>query len=99
MLDMRGNVVAVIIVVMAGPAFVRFFKPPSSNTTPRRWIPVVALISGPMLTFAWCIVDACYLSPRSYTQPGDFAETAVPMVFIGLVAGVIGAAGFWIAER
>ena len=98
MLDMRGNVVAGIIVVMVGAGFVRSLKPPSIKAPTRRWIPVVALITGPVFAFVWCIVEA-YISPGSYTQPGDFAATAVPAVIIGLVAGVIGAAGFWIAER
>ena len=97
--DMRVNVAAGIVVAVAGAALVRSLKPPSSKKASRRWIPAVALISGPMLTFGWCVVDACYISPSYYIHPEDFTATAVPAVFVGLVAGVIGATAFWIAER
>ena len=99
MLDMRGNVVAGIIVVTVGAVFVRSLKPVSSKATPRLWIPVVAFISAPVIAFTWCIVEACYISPGSFTQPGDVAETAVPVVIIGVVAGMIGGTVFWLAER
>ncbi|HEY4263621.1 MAG TPA: hypothetical protein VGM98_25885 [Schlesneria sp.] len=97
--DMRGNVVAGIVVVMAGAGLLRCVKPPTVKTTRRFWIPVVALISGPVVTFGYCLLDAYSFSPGSYTQPGDFAASAVPVTIVGIAAGVFGAAVLWLADR
>jgi hypothetical protein len=97
--DMRGNFVAGIAVAVIGAVIVRTLKPASAKATRRLWVPVVALISGPVLTFAWCLVDLCCIAPGTYTQPGDFTATAVPVVIIGVFAGTFGAAVFWLAER
>lgn len=89
----------VIIVAAAGAALIQCLRPASSKAARRLWIPAVALISGPLLTFGWCVIDARYISPASYVHPSDFAATAVALVIVGLVAGVIGATAIWIAER
>lgn len=99
MYDIRGNVVAGIAVVVAGAGLLRCVKPPTVKATRRFWIPIVALISGPVVTLGYCILDANSISPGSYTQPGDFAATAIPVTIVGIVAGVFGAAVLWLADR
>jgi hypothetical protein len=97
MVDMRGNLVMGLVVALVGAVLVRSMKSPARSVARRRWIPAIALISGPLLTVGWCVVDAYYVS--QYAHPDDFVPTVVSAVVIGLVAGAIGATAFWLAER
>lgn len=97
MIDMRGNLAAGILVAVAGAALVRSLKPPTGTAARRPWLPAIALISGPLLTVGWCLVDIYCVS--EFVHPDDFVPQLVAAAFIGLVAGAIGATAFWIAER
>lgn len=97
MVDLRGNLVVGVVVALAGAAVVRSMKQPAATVSRRRWIPMIALITGPLLTVGSCVVDIYCVS--EYTHPDDIAPMFIACAVIGLVAGAIGAAAFWIVER
>lgn len=98
MIDMRSNLIAGTVVLMAGSVLFRLLKSPS-NKRPRRWVPVVALMAGPATTVGWCLIDFYLIERQSYTHPGDFMAIAAPMFAVGLFCGVVGAVASWIADR
>lgn len=99
LVDMRGNLFAVAVLLCIGVVLLRWLRSPSASRQSRRWIPVVAFLAGPLSAFGWYLSDVFFISPEDYISPADYVEALLPILTIGASGGVIGAAVFWIAER
>ena len=68
MIDMRGNLIAAAILLVVGVVVFRLVRPPNAVSTSRRWLPIVAFVSGPTIAFLWTIADVLWV----FTQGRGF---------------------------
>ena len=99
MTDMRGNLIAAAILLVVGVVVFRLVRPPNAVSTSRRWLPIVAFVSGPTITFFWTIADVLWIQPGSYLNFAEYLETLVPVLIIGVIGGAVGAFVFWVGDR
>ena len=99
MIDMRGNLIAAAILLVVGVVVFRLVRPPNAVSTSRRWLPIVAFVSGPTIAFLWTIADALWIQPGSYLDFAEYLETLVPVLIIGVIGGAVGAFVFWVGDR
>jgi Zn-dependent membrane protease YugP len=100
MVDMRGNLIASAILLVVGVVVFRLVRPPVAASTSRRWLPIVAFVSGPAVAFLRTIADVLWIQPGTYLNGtylnfAEYLETLVPV----LVIGVIGAFAFWVGDH
>ena len=98
MADMRGNLIAAAVLLVIGVLVLRAVRPKSVSRVPNRWLPVAALLCGPLSAIGWFLVDVFLLSPHSYMFFADYVEAIIPILTIGLLGGVLGGVVFWIAD-
>lgn len=99
MIDMRGNSIAAAILLVVGVVVFRLVRPPSATTSSRRWLPIVAFITGPAVAFLWTIADVLWIQPGSYLNFAEYLPTLTPVLIIGVIGGAVGALAFWGADR
>ena len=94
MVDMRGNFVAAGLVLLVGGVVLRFAR---SKKEACWWLPVAAFVAGPLWAIGWFLADLCSPYSEGYVSYSEFIETFVPVVVVGIVGGVVGAAALAIA--
>ena len=99
MVDMRGNLIAAAILLVIGVVVFRLVRPPNAASTSRRWLPIVAFVSGPAIAFFWTIADVLWIQPGTYLNFAEYLETLVPVLIIGVVGGAVGGFAFWVGDR
>ena len=99
MVDMRGNLIAAAILLVIGVVVFRLIRPPNAVATSRRWLPIVAFVSGPTIAFLWTIADVLWIQPGSYLNLAEYLETPVPVLIIGEIGDTVGACVFWVGDR
>lgn len=99
MIDMRGNWIAAVILLMIGVVVLGIVRPPSVASSSRRWLPIVAFISGPFAAFLWTIADAVWIQPGSYVNVNEYLQTLPPVLITGVTGGAAGAFVFWVGDR
>ncbi|TWU26681.1 hypothetical protein Pla52o_05340 [Novipirellula galeiformis] len=99
LIDMRGNLIAAAILLVIGVVVLRLVRPPSATTGSRLWLPIVAFIAGPLVAFLWTIADVLWIQPGTYLNFAEYIETLIPVLKIGVIGGVVGAAVFWVGDR
>tara|TARA_R110002049_G_scaffold305056_3_gene501132 strand:+ start:85541 stop:85885 length:345 start_codon:yes stop_codon:yes gene_type:complete len=99
MVDMRGNLIAAAILLVVGVLVFRLVRPPDAASTSRRWLPIVAFVSGPVIAFLWTIADVLRMQPGTYLNFAEYIETLVPVLIIGVICGGVGAFAFWVGDR
>jgi hypothetical protein len=99
MADMRGNVVAVAVLLAIGIAVLRLVNPAAGDSTPRRWLIVAAFVCGPISALVFFIADVFWVSPYDYyIVAQDYIDSIVPILIIGLIGGALGATAIWATE-
>ncbi|MFN0055163.1 MAG: hypothetical protein ACKV0T_23565 [Planctomycetales bacterium] len=98
MVDMRGNLVAVALLIVLAVVVLHWIKPASETSKPRWWLAVAAFGCGPAVTLAWFVADVLWISPRGYLMPGDYTEALAPILIIGFIGGALGAATIGLTE-
>ncbi|WP_372716342.1 hypothetical protein [Novipirellula sp.] len=99
LIDMRGNLIAAAIVLVIGVVVFRLVRPPSATTSSRRWLPMVAFVSGPIVAFLSTIADVLWIQPEMYLDFAEYLETWTRVLFIGVIGGAVGAFAFWVGDR
>jgi len=98
MVDMSGNLMAAAVLLVIGVLVLHAVRPKPISRSPRRWLPIAALLCGPLSAIGWFLADVFLLSPHSYMFFADYVEAIIPILVIGLLGGVLGAVVFWIAD-
>ena len=99
MADMRGNLVAAAILLIAGVILMRTLRPSDTSPQRQRWVPIVAFLCGPILAFLYFVADVAWLSHGIYIDRSDYFETLWRVLVIGVIGGAIGAFAIWIGLR
>jgi hypothetical protein len=98
MADMRGNFVAVAVLLAIGIAVLRLVNPAAGDSTPRRWLVGAAFVCGPISALVFFIADVFWVSPYDYIVSQDYIDSIVPILIIGFIGGALGAAAIWATE-
>ncbi len=98
MADMRGNLVAVAVLLALGVVVLRIVKPASETSKPRWWLVRAAFVCGPAAALTWLVADILWISPHDYLVIGDYAESLLQILIIGFIGGALGAAAIWLTE-
>jgi hypothetical protein len=89
MVDMRGNFVAIGLVLLVGGVVLRFARSKKGAC----WqLPVAAFVAGPIWAIGWFLAELCSPYSGGYVSYSEFVETFVPVVTVGIIGGVVGAA-------
>jgi len=71
--DMRGNLVAVAVLLVFGVIVLRLVSPIPEISAPRWWLVATAFVSGPTASLVWFASDVLWISPYDYFVPKDYA--------------------------
>lgn len=99
MADMRGNLVAAVVVLAIGLVLLRMLSPNRGRAKSAIWIPIVALIAGPLLGIALWAFHVFVLTPENYIFPSDYLGLLTPILVIGTFVGVATALVFAFGYR
>ena len=99
LIDMRGNLIAAAALLVIGAVVLRLVRPTSASTGPRRWLPIVAFLAGPLVAFLWSFADVVWLHPDAYLTFAEYFETLIRVLILGMLVGTAGAAALWVGER
>ena len=99
MVDMRGNFIAAGVILAIGLVLLRLLPPKAVLAKSQIWIPVVALIAGPILGICWWAIDVFLLSPDLYVSSSEYFEVLPPILIIGTFVGVVTALAFALVYR
>ena len=96
MADMSGTPYAITALILCGILMLRFLRPAKSKS--RTWLPLAALLAGPMIAIAYFAADVFIVS-RNYFTTNDYIQSLIPILIIGLAGGAIGSFSFWVGEK
>ncbi len=96
--DMRGNLVVAAIVLVIGAVLLRALNPKVGLPTQRRWVPMAAIVCGPVTAFLYFVAHVLWISPQVYLTARDYVESLVLVFLIGIIGGTIGAIVLWLGE-
>lgn len=97
--DMRGNFAAVALILIVGVILIRRLRPTDASHQYHRWLPLAALVCGPILALLYFVVDVTWISPETYILRSDYYGTLWRVLAIGVIGGAIGAFAFWIETQ
>ncbi|MGM0489360.1 MAG: hypothetical protein ACQESR_21690 [Planctomycetota bacterium] len=94
--DMSHAPYAILIVLVIGTIVLRLVSPSKS----RMGIPllITAFVAGPFVAVCFLLLDMFVVSPNSYVRSEDYVKFSVSVLFIGVMAGAIGAVGLWVGD-
>ena len=93
MADMSGTPYAVAVVLVIGIIVLRSLSPKEARS--RMWLPITAFLAGPIIAL-WLLILDIFIISRDYITAGDYLQSFVPILAIGLMAGAIGFVGLWV---
>jgi hypothetical protein len=100
MIDMSGNLAVAGIILLMGAIFV-YFKSRSGSRNGRRSrvgiLPVVAFFSAPLIAAGLWALDVFVINRDYYPLPSDAWALLPPIMFIGLMVGLVSALTFMVA--
>ena len=99
MVDMRGNFIAAGVTLAIGLVLLRLLSPKAVLAKSQIWIPVVALIAGPIMGIYWWAIDVFLLGRDLYVSSSEYFEVLPPILLIGTFVGVVTALAFAVVYR
>jgi len=99
--NMWPSIIAIGVILVLGSVALRALSPPrvDGRPSPQRWVPVTALIAGPIIAASGWAAHVFVLSAESYISATERFEMLPSLLWIGVIAGVISAVAFAIAYR
>ncbi len=99
-IDMSGNLAAAGIILLMGAIFV-YFNLRSGSRKGRRSrvgiLPLAAFFSAPLIAAGWWALDVFVINHDYYPLPSDAWALLPPVMFIGLMVGLVSALAFLVA--
>lgn len=99
--SMTSNIVTAAIILALGTFFLTYFVRMKAVKLwePTKWLPVIALIAGPVIAFLWWLVDFCI----NHSDKNPFAQEELKILLailaIGAFVGIFAAVAFFIGLR